>query len=68
MLKFKVDITSEGIEGLIVWVAGKFAESITYQNDKTFIELVSSKEARIEAIEEFLQGYLFSFSENAKEK
>ena len=31
-----------------------------------FIELVSSKDARVEAIEEFLQGYIFSFSENAK--
>ncbi len=59
-----VDFLKEGTESAIIWGLGKFAESITYQDDKTFIELVSSKEAKREAMKEFVQGYLFSFSEN----
>jgi len=59
-----VDFLKEGSENLFVWGAGKYAESITYQDDKTFIELVTSKEAKREAMENFVHGYLFSFSEN----
>ena len=64
MIKFSAGFIKEGFEAVFIWGIGKYAESLTYQGDKTFIELVSSKAARAEAIEEFLQGYIFSFSEN----